>query len=74
MAKIWVKAGTVDKVNKKPFDIPLCFKCQGHRTDNDTPIQVNADGNVTSKIRDGSLLTCRPPYFKEQKKETTNVK
>ena len=68
MAKIWVKAGTVNNATKKPFDIPLCFKCQGHRTDKDTPIQVNADGNIVSKIKDGSLVKCRPPYYKEPTK------
>ena len=58
MARIWVKAG-----EGKKFDIPLRFRVQGQITDKDTPAIVNADGNVTQKLRDGSLVRCKAPAY-----------
>ncbi len=70
MARIWVKAG-----EGKKFVVPLRFRVQGQLTDKDTPVLVNADGNVTQKIRDGSLVKCKAPVYvtgNEEKKEKGN--
>lgn len=63
MARIWVKAGTKDK-GGQPFPLPLEFRVQGMLTNKDKQILVIADGNVTSKIRDGSLVKCAGPVYK----------
>ena len=68
MARIWVKAGVKDK-GGKPFPFPLRFRVQGQLTDKDTPVLVIADGNVTPKVNDGSLVKCAAPVYKEKKEK-----